>query len=250
MALPGVYKEFNDRWCKQTVWIYSDPHFGDNDLALGVSGRPSADEQVKMINSCVGRKDTLIILGDVGDIEYVRQLRAEYKVLIMGNHDSGATNYKREVVHKIYDQDEYTKEQVIAEMRALYPGWKLSIHEAYEFHSPFKRWNAYADNMLFDEVYEGALIVGEKLILSHEPITGLTWAMNLHGHVHDKRAKTDAYHINCCSDVIGYEPINLTQKLKQGIMARIASIHRQTIDKATERKTRRSTYSTNTVKNR
>ena len=98
------------------------------------------------------------------------------------------------------------------------------------------RWIVCADNLLFDEVYEGALIVGEKLILSHEPITGLTWAMNLHGHIHDKRAKTDAYHINCCSDVIGYEPINLTQRLKHGFTSVITTIHRETIDNATERK--------------
>lgn len=236
MALPGVYNEYNDRWCRQTVWIYSDPHFNDNDLALGVSGRPSADEQVKMINSCAGRRDTLIILGDVGDIEYVRQLRAEYKVLIMGNHDSGATNYKREVVHKIYDQDEYTKEQVIAEMRALYPGWKLSIHEAYEFHSPFKRWNAYADNMLFDEVYEGGLIIGEKLILTHEPVE-VPWLFNIHGHDHAGAIRKG--HLNVCSDVIGYKPINLNSFLKTGPMAHIQSIHRITIDKATEKKKKR-----------
>ena len=236
MALPGVYKEFNDRWCRQSVWIYSDPHFNDNDLALGVSSRPSADEQVKMINSCAGRRDTFIILGDVGDIEYVRQLRAEYKVLIMGNHDSGATNYKREVVHKIYDQDEYTKEQVIAEMRALYPGWKLSIHEAYEFHSPFKRWNAYADNMLFDEVYEGGLIIGEKLILTHEPVE-IPWLFNIHGHDHAGAIRKG--HLNVCSDVIGYKPVNLNAFLKTGPMAHIQSIHRITIDKATEKKKKR-----------
>ena len=47
MALPGVYKEFNERWCKQTVWIYSDPHFGDTELAAGTPNRPSAEEQVK-----------------------------------------------------------------------------------------------------------------------------------------------------------------------------------------------------------
>ena len=248
--LPGIYDAFQ-HWGGQTVWIYSDPHFSDEDLEYGIKNRPSDEEQIRRINAKAGRKDTLIILGDVGNIECVRKLRAGRKVLICGNHDLGATRYKREVVKRIFDQDIHPLVQEIYDiMNAEYPGWHIRVVEEWEFHAPFKRWIAYADNMLFDEVYEGALIVGEKLILSHEPITGLTWAMNLHGHVHDKRAKTDAYHINCCSDVIGYEPINLTQKLKQGIMARIASIHRQTIDKATERKARRSTHSTNTVKNR
>lgn len=249
MALPGIYPAFQ-HWAEQTVWIYSDPHFSDEDLECGIKNRPSDEEQIKNINSCAGRKDTLIVLGDVGNIECVRRLRAARKILIMGNHDLGRTNYERKIEKKIFDQDKYTKEQVMEEMKTLFPNWKISIEESWEFHSPFKRWNAYADNCLFDEVYEGALIIGEKLILSHEPVIGLTWAMNLHGHVHNKRAKTDAYHMNCCSDVIGYKPINLTQKLKQGITARISSIHRQTIDKATERKARRSTHSTNTVKNR
>ena len=249
--LPGLYDIFQERWGQsQSCYIYSDPHFSDEDLEHGIKNRPSDEEQIRRINAKAGRKDTLIILGDVGNIECVRKLRAGRKVLICGNHDLGATRYKREVVKEIYDKDKMTREEAIADMQTKYPGWKVWANEDYAFHSPFERWNVYADNMLFDEVYEGALIVGEKLILSHEPVIGLTWAMNLHGHVHDKRAKTDAYHMNCCSDVIGYEPINLTQKLKQGIAARVASIHRQTINKATERKARRSTYSTNTVKNR
>lgn len=183
MALPGVYKEFNDRWCKQTVWIYSDPHFADEELAIGVPGRPSADEQVKMINSCVGRKDTLIILGDVGDVEYAKQLRG-YKILICGNHDAGKTNYED----------------------------------------------------AFDEIYEGALIVGEKLILSHEPVE-IPWLFNIHGHDHAGAVRKG--HLNVCSDVIGYKPVNLNAFLKSGPMANIQSIHRITIDKATEKKKKR-----------
>ena len=240
--LPGLYDIFQERWGhSQSCYIYSDPHFNDEDLKCGIKNRPSADEQIRRINAKAGRRDTLIILGDVGDIECVRNLHAGRKVLIMGNHDAGASNYKRQVIKEIYDQDKYTKEQAIIEARSKFPNWKITISEECSFHSPFTRWIVCADNLLFDEVYDGALIVGEKLILSHEPIAGLTWAVNLHGHVHDKRAKTDAYHINCCSDVIGYEPINLTQKLKQGIAAQVTSIHRQTINKATERKAHRNT---------
>lgn len=231
--LPGIYDAFQ-HWGKQTVWIYSDPHFSDEDLECGVKNRPSDEIQIANINSCAGRKDTLIILGDVGNIECVRKLRAAYKVLIMGNHDSGATKYKRHrdtVVLSVYD---FTQEEAMEEMHRRYPGYQI------KFECMGKAgWVFSIDNKLFDEVYEGALIVGEKLILSHEPITGLTWAMNLHGHIHDKRAKTDAYHINCCSDVIGYEPINLTQKLKSGLMSKVQTIHRQTVDSATARARKR-----------
>ena len=235
MALPGIYPAFQ-HWAEQTVWIYSDPHFSDEDLECGIKNRPSDEEQIKNINSCAGRKDTLIILGDVGNIECVRRLRAARKILIMGNHDLGRTNYERKIEKKIFDQDEYTKEQVMEEMKTLFPNWKISIEESWEFHSPFKRWIAYADNMLFDEVYEGALIVGEKLILSHEPVE-IPWLYNIHGHDHAGKKRKN--HLNVCSDVIGYEPVNLTQKLKSGLMSAITTIHRATIDSATERKAKR-----------
>ena len=235
MALPGIYDAFQ-HWGEQTVWIYSDPHFSDEDLEYGIKNRPSDEEQIRRINAKAGRKDTLIILGDVGNIECVRKLRAGRKVLICGNHDLGATRYKREVVKEIYDADIWNQDSAIADMRAKHPGWKVWCVEDYEFHVPFHRWNIYADNMLFDEVYEGALIVGEKLILSHEPVD-IPWLFNIHGH--DHAGKKRKGHLNVCSDVIGYEPINLTQRLKNGLMSSIVTIHRETIDNATERKKKR-----------
>lgn len=235
--LPGIYNSFQ-HWGEkhQTVWIYSDPHFNDDELAGGIKGRPSAEEQVKRINAKCGRRDCLIILGDVGDIEYVRQLRAEYKVLIMGNHDAGSSNYKRQIIKEIYDQDKYTKEQAIAEAKGKFPNWKITIYEEYSFHSPFMRWIVYADNLLFDEVYEGALIVGEKLILTHEPVE-VPWLFNIHGHDHAGHQRTN--HLNVCSDVIDWEPVNFTSFLKSGFGSKIQTIHRETIDNATKRKVKR-----------
>ena len=234
--LPGIYDAFQ-HWGEQTVWIYSDPHFSDEDLEYGIKNRPSDEEQIRRINAKAGRKDTLIILGDVGNIECVRKLRAGRKILICGNHDLGATRYKREVVKRIFDQDIHPLVQEIYDiMNAEYPGWHIRVVEDWEFHAPFKRWIAYADNMLFDEVYEGALIVGEKLILSHEPVE-IPWLYNIHGHDHAGKKRKN--HLNVCSDVIGYEPVNLTQKLKSGLMSAITTIHRATIDSATERKAKR-----------
>ena len=236
--LPGIYDSFQ-HWGEkhQTVWIYSDPHFNDDELAGGIKGRPSAEEQVKKINAKCGRRDCLIILGDVGDVEYVRQLRAEYKVLIMGNHDAGSTNYKREIVKRIFDKDIHPdKAEIRAIMEKEFPGWAIRIEEDYDFHCPFNRWIAYADNKLFDEVYEGALIVGEKLILTHEPVE-IPWLFNVHGHDHAGRKRQN--HLNVCSDVIGWEPVNFTSFLKSGFASKIQTIHRETIDNATKRKAKR-----------
>lgn len=235
--LPYIYDKFQ-HWAKDgAVWIYSDPHFGDEDLACGVPGRPDDEAHIKAINSCAGRKDTLVILGDVGNLEAVRKLRAAYKVLIMGNHDAGATNYKRKIEIETFDIEKYTREAALEEARKKYPGWKLEIWEGYDIsHAPFAYWVIRADNQLFDEVYEGALIIGEKLLLSHEPVD-IPWAFNIHGH--DHAGKKRPGHLNVCSDVIGYKPINFNQILKSGVASKVQSIHRITIDKATARKIKR-----------
>ena len=51
--------------------------------------------QIDSINKVCTKNDCLVILGDVGNIDCVKKLKAGYKVLIMGNHDTGASNYKR-----------------------------------------------------------------------------------------------------------------------------------------------------------
>ena len=93
---------------------------------------------------------------------------------------------------------------------------------------------------LFSEVYTGALFISDKILLSHEPVYGLSWCLNIHGHDHNG---TEAYaegckHINLAANVCGYTPINLGKIIKDGILSGIDSIHRQTIDRATERKRR------------
>lgn len=182
--IEALYKPFQ-KWSEVgTIWIYSDPHFGDKELAAGVKGRPTAEEQVKMINAKVGRKDTLIILGDVGDIEYAKKLRG-YKVLVCGNHDVGHTKYAE----------------------------------------------------VFDEIYAGPVFIADRLVLSHEPIM-LDFAFNIHGHNHSSVIQ-DGKHLNVCSDMIGYTPINFNQFVKSGALAKVPSIHRVTIDGATERKQKR-----------
>lgn len=183
MALPGLYNCFQHWGEKNAVWVISDTHFGDKDIQKAFPNRPSDEELIKNINQKVGKTGTLLLLGDVGDIECAKQLKG-YKVLICGNHDAGASNYKE----------------------------------------------------IFDEIYTGALIIGEKLILSHEPVD-IPWAFDVHGHDHAGAKRKG--HLNVCADVIGYTPINFNQFLKSGASSKIQTIHRETIDKATERKKKR-----------
>ena len=184
--IAGLYDIFKHWSERGTVWIYSDTHFGDFDLQDGVSSRPIDGIHLANINSKVGKKDTIILLGDVGNVDMIRKMKG-YKVLIAGNHDAGMSNYKE----------------------------------------------------VFDEVYAGALIVGEKLILSHEPVD-VPWAFNIHGHVHSGEPMSDNQHFNVCGEARKcYEPVNLNQFMKAGFMAKIQTIHRDVIDKATKRARKR-----------
>ena len=231
--IAGFYKIFDHWHAEGTLWIFSDPHFGDKELTTGIHNRISPAEIVQRINAKCGRKDTLICLGDVGDVEYIKLLRAKRKILIMGNHDAGRTNYERQVITQLFSKELYTKEQVLDLMKTMYPNCRYSIEERKQL-GPF--FEASADNMLFDEVYEGPLMIAEKLILSHEPVD-VPWAYNLHGHDHAGKARKN--HTNVCVDVTGYQPINMNQWMKSGAMAHVETIHRDTIDKATVRKQKR-----------
>ena len=98
---------------------------------------------------------------------------------------------------------------------------------------------AYKD--LFDEIYSGPLFISDKILLSHEPVYGLTWCLNIHGHDHNgvEPYHVGCKHINLAANMCGYTPINLGKIIKEGILSDIDSIHRQTIDRAVEKKQKR-----------
>lgn len=189
MKLPQLYDVFRERWEPYSdIYLVSDTHFNDKELYVGTKRieRKDSDEYVKLINSKVGKKSILIHLGDVGDLEVMKKVRG-YKVLIMGNHDTGATKYKE----------------------------------------------------VFNEVYTGPIQIGEKLILSHEPLE-CSWAFNIHGHIHSFTHKDDARHMCICPEVTRqFEPVNFNQLMKSGFMSKIQTIHKDTIDKATKRSRKR-----------
>lgn len=207
------------------VWFYSDPHFADEEMKYLRSDHIGAYGQVERINSKVGKYDTLVILGDVGDVEWVKKLHG-YKVLIMGNHDAGATKYKRKYVTKlrcpkcfgniVHYQPQYSTAWCVN------CGW-ITPQEVIA-----------SDNHLFDEVYEGALTISDKIVLSHEPIE-FPFALNIHGHDHSNWT-VGPNHLNVCAEHINYMPISLKDIVKSGLLSDISTIHRDTIDKATARK--------------
>lgn len=103
----------------------------------------------------------------------------------------------------------------------------------------------------FDEIYEGPLFINDKILLSHEPIFNDCW-LNIHGHIHNQfeldKFKEEGRHFICVSaNLHNYMPINLGDLFKHQrefkdfmSFSEIESIHRKTINRATERKRKRN----------
>ena len=176
---------FHWSW-KGSVWLISDTHFDDPDTKLMDPNWISPTAHIEILSRYIKKNDTLIHLGDVGNPEYMRQLKC-FKVLITGNHDKGKTYY-----------------------------------------SPY-----------FNEIYTGPLAIAERLILSHEPIDvlneGVPCMFNIHGHCHGRTEPFEGNHLNIASDVVNFVPVNLKEVIKNGWMSGVQSVHRITIDGATER---------------
>lgn len=240
-----------ERWANyDSIFILSDTHFGDLDLYK--SRYPEAfdsddnvediikrldQDEIKRINSKVGKTSLLILLGDVGDIECVKKLRAGYKVLILGNHDVGASNYKRNtycVVRNKSTGEVINKEKITNNLNSRYYSNIInSVTKDFDLNVQIE------DNHLFDEVYEGPLQIAPKILLSHEPINPCTYALNIHGHIHvlgGAKNINDIYHLNVNVDSVDGIPQNLTKIVENGYLKDIDDIHRQTIDRATKKK--------------
>ena len=113
---------------------------------------------------------------------------------------------------------------------------KISLYHHIFIYELNHSFHARIRNMLFDEVYSGPLFISDKILLSHEPVYGLSFCLNIHGHVHNGEYKYndnwECKHINLASDVVNFELFNLGSEIKSGILSDIKDIHRLTIDNA------------------
>ncbi len=177
--IPTLYEPFRHWSDGGSVYILSDLHFDDKNTQKMDPDWIDADRQISIINSVVGRSDTFICLGDVGDPKYVSLIHARKKILLLGNHDARG---------------------------------------------------AYRD--CFDEVYTGPLFIAEKILLSHEPVHGLHWCLNIHGHDHNNidYYREGCKHVNLAANLCNFTPVNLGKLIKDGVMSDIKSIHRYAIE--------------------
>jgi len=84
--IKSLYPIFQKWSATGSVYIISDTHFDDSDCKLMDPNWITPQEHIEIIKQDVRKGDTLIHLGDVGNPDYLDELKC-YKVLITGNHD-------------------------------------------------------------------------------------------------------------------------------------------------------------------
>lgn len=217
--IKSLYPKFQSWAEKGAIWIISDPHFDDPDCKIMNPNWPDAQDYINQIKPKIGKYDTLICLGDVGNPKYFNRLDC-YKVLITGNHDSGVSNYLKggQFLDFLYPDD---AKKLVQNNKELYIGERHGLKVA-----------VYARTGYFDEVYNGPLFIADRILLSHEPIYGLeNICINIHGHVHNAPIVPDEGHINLAADNIGWRPINLGLLIKNGFLSATKNYHKVNLEK-------------------
>lgn len=181
--IDALYPQYQFWAATGAVWIVSDTHFDDPDCKYMNPNWPSPEEWIKKWKPHIGNYDTIIHLGDVGNMEWFDKFNC-WKVLITGNHDRGY--------------------------------WACKEY--------------------FDEVYTGPVFIGNRILLSHEPIYGLEdFAFNIHGHVHCASA-SEPGHLNLAGDNCNWTPLNLGIAIKNGLLANTKNYHKAMLEKRLKQK--------------
>lgn len=121
-----IYDQFKHWYRGGTIWFYSDPHFSDEEMKYLRKNYIGDEEQVRAINSKLGKNDTIVFLGDIGNTEYIKKIRG-YKVLIMGNHDAGATTYM-ELFNEVYEGPIFLSKKILLSHEPIAYPFALNIH--------------------------------------------------------------------------------------------------------------------------
>ena len=132
MKIESFYEPFRSVWgAKGNIFGYSDPHFtglaADDDIMRDHFNYLSNDRQIENINHFVFKNDTLIILGDIGNPNPLKKLRAGYKILITGNHDRGKSFYKN-YFDEIYDGPLFISNKVLLSHEPILSDYWFNIH--------------------------------------------------------------------------------------------------------------------------
>ena len=166
--IPTLYEIFQPWTKKGSLYIISDTHFDDHDCKIMDKNWITPKEHIDTIKQSAHKNDTLIHLGDVGNPEYLKEIKS-YKVLIMGNHDEAPSRFKN------YFDEIYTGPLMIAEKILLSHepieniNWCLNIHG--HDHNKRNKGDNFHINLASNVVNFTVFNLGKEIkkgILSHQ----------------------------------------------------------------------------------
>ena len=210
--IKSLYKIFQ-HWSKNgSVYLYSDPHFGDWESYTfrGLTTNKTKEEldqfQVDNINKVVHKSDTIVFLGDMGDPSLLKKIKG-YKVLITGNHDKGSSIYE-EYFDEIYTGCLIISDRIILSHEPIEncPPFLFNIHGHDHSGRDFTTYvlKDYDADMSCSEMTENYLTCIKNYKLNK---------------------------LNLCAEWINYTPVSLTDIIKSGVLTNISTIHRDYLDK-------------------
>lgn len=173
--LKNVVDLLKDR--PQQVFFTSDTHFGaDRTRRPFKSVEEMDDKMIRNWNRLVRGEDLVYHIGDFGEKSTIKNLNGNV-VLIMGN-------YEREDMAKNYNNN-------------------------------FEEYRNHLISLGFKDVIQDCLTIelaGEKLFLTHEPLSCKVDVFNLFGHVHNLCMIKD-FGLNVGTDNFGFKPATLDDVL-------------------------------------
>ena len=209
--IDSLYYPFR-KWSENaSVWLYSDPHFGDFESytfrgLLTAKMKEELDQfQVDNINKVVGKYDTIIFLGDIGDPVPLKKIRG-YKVLITGNHDRGASFYK-DYFDEIYTGCLTISDRIILSHEPIEncPPFLFNIHGHDHNGTDFKKY-----------VLRDCEVASSNKIIINTLAAIKQYNLN---------------RLNICAEWINYTPVSLKTIINSGVLSNILTIHRNYLDK-------------------
>ena len=210
--IKSLYKIFQ-HWSKNgSVYLYSDPHFGDWESYTfrGLTNNKTKEEldqfQVDNINKVVHKSDTIIFLGDIGDPTLLKKIKG-YKVLITGNHDKGSSIYE-DYFDEIYTGCLTISDRIILSHEPIEncPQFLFNIHGHDHSGRDFTTYvlKDYDIDMPNNEMTKNYLTCIKNYKLNK---------------------------LNLCAEWINYTPVSLSDIIRSGVLTNISTIHRDYLDK-------------------
>lgn len=211
-----LYDIFAEKWQSDNkqVFFYSDTHFGDlecytkrGQLALNLVAYGNTSEIVSEIAKFFQNYSNKIISAE----DYVKFFD-ELQIKNINKRCGKASTF--------VCLGDVGNIECVKKLRPRYKVLILGNHDAgktiYE--------------QVFNEVYDGELLISSKLLLSHVPVFN-TNKINLHGHDH---CSVDQF--NMAAESIGYVPVSLNEIVATGKLKTVDSLNRKAIDRAVARK--------------